>query len=48
MAKDLDVRTVETPSGTLTSLQDAFVDAYIENGGNALAATRNVGSWIEW
>lgn len=43
MAKDLDVRTVETPSGVLTGLQDAFVDAYIENGGNALAATRTAG-----
>jgi len=43
MSKDLDVRSVETPSGILTGLQDSFVDAYVENGGNALQATKTAG-----
>lgn len=34
---------INTPSGDLTPLQDAFVDAYVANGGNALAATKEAG-----
>jgi phage terminase small subunit len=34
---------VTTPSGELTPKQDAFVDAYVANGGNGSAAAREAG-----
>jgi phage terminase small subunit len=34
---------VQTPSGDLTPKQDAFVDAYVANGGKGTAAARDAG-----
>jgi phage terminase small subunit len=34
---------VETPNGRLNALQDAFVDAYVSNGGDARAAATTAG-----